>query len=64
MDQNFLRDVAAGCLVAAKACTDTVAKEKFYEIAEHLLRQASPVDTRLSRYGDASIVEPPALSEM
>ena len=44
MNSDFLRNVALRCLGAARDCSDSTAKTKFYDIAEELLRKANEIE--------------------
>jgi hypothetical protein len=48
MNGDFLRGVALRCLGAARECTETAAKSKFYDIAEELLRKANEIEGLLT----------------
>jgi hypothetical protein len=48
MNGEFLRGMALRCLGAARECTETAAKSKFYEIAEELLRKANEIEGLLT----------------
>jgi hypothetical protein len=48
MNGEFLRGVALRCLGAARECSETAAKSKFYDIAEELLRKANEIEGLLT----------------
>jgi hypothetical protein len=48
MNGEFLRGMALRCLGAARECTETAAKSKFYDIAEELLRKANEIEGLLT----------------
>jgi hypothetical protein len=59
MNGEFLRGVALRCLGAARECSETAAKSKFYDIAEELLRKANEIDGLLT---SVSIRDPAPVS--
>jgi hypothetical protein len=48
MNGEFLRGMALRCLGAARECSETTAKSRFYDIAEELLRKANEIEGLLA----------------